>query len=152
MSVNFYQTSARCRQNPRARNRRDKQTEEIAFSLFSYSFFFSLMLACGSLAFLHLWQYAARCRIGPELRGGQIAILPRDEVSSKLIIFRQSFWRKKKEEEEESRTISLYELSPAAGAGKIRRRIRPTGGEGSLREALCEIFRNFGSSYGAGHV
>lgn len=67
---------------------------------------FFLMLACGSAAFLHLWQYTAHCHIRPALCRGQIAILLQDEVSSELIIFPQSLRQKNGE----TGKTPLYEL------------------------------------------
>lgn len=54
------------------------------------------MLACGSVAFVHLWQYTTHCHIRPAICRGQIAILLQDEVSLELIRFPQSLWEKKK--------------------------------------------------------
>lgn len=47
-------------------------------------FLWFLMLACGSVAFLHLWQYTTHCHIRPALCRGQIAILLQDEVSPRI--------------------------------------------------------------------
>lgn len=71
---------------------------------------FFLMPACGSVAFLHLWQWTTHCHIRPALGGGQIAILRQDEVSPELIRFPQSLWEKS---ERKGDNFSLTAATPA---------------------------------------
>lgn len=99
---NFRETSAQSRQTSAGEGKRVDTKQRKLLSVF-------LMLACGSEASLHLWQYAAHRHIRPALRRGQIAILLRDEVSLWIDYISTITQGKRRKED----NFSLWVVTPA---------------------------------------